>query len=98
MHALLVRGDDGDLGLLVERGDVVHAVLGRAVAAHVVDDATGGHHEPVAALLHALHVPERGVVGQGKQSVASARAGQPVGAEPVRLRGQRLSSLPERPE
>ena len=62
VQVVFVGRDDGDRSLLVEFGNVVHAVFGGAVAAHVVDDPAAGYHEPIAGLLDALYVPQRAMV------------------------------------
>ena len=76
-------------GREVELGDVVDAVLLGAVAAHVVDDAAGGDHEAVAALLDPLHVPEQVVVGDGPRVDLDGHH-RPQAPEVGRARDERL--------
>jgi len=63
VHAVFVGRNDSDRSLLVEFGDIVHAMFSRSVAAHVVDDPAARDHDPIGSLFDALHVPERRMIG-----------------------------------
>ena len=55
VDTVLESGSDPDPSA-AESGDVVDAVLEGAVAEHVVDETTGGDHDPVAGLFDPLDV------------------------------------------
>ena len=71
MTTILVGGDDGDLGLLVEFGDIVYCALEGAIAAHVVDDTVADDDEAITALLIALPMAEGGMFAEDLAGLVS---------------------------
>src|SRR5512144_1936247 len=92
MDTVLVGCDDGDVGHEVGGRNIVDAVLGRAVAAHVVNDAACRHDQAVAALLDALEVIEHGIARGHRFTIAYGRDDAPSATKIRCPRDQRLGT------